>query len=237
MLSASEIKRLKNTQILMERATSEGEAAAAAAALTRLLMKHGLEAADINNLTETVANKFTRGNGSLDTGAIWKRELIKLIAANCFTQIIWYTGDSKRFTIIGERSNIETTKELFNTSRHIIEHLAEVGYQGYLRAARAAGQREFLHGREYKTSFYQGAVQGFREAFAEAKKAAESSVKNGSAIAVAISNELDTYKKELFPDLETMKKTKFTINREAYEEGRKKGRTMNTNVAKQLQTV
>jgi hypothetical protein len=237
MLSPQEIKRIQDTRNLMENAGTEGEAASAAAALMRLLAKHNLEATEIDSLTGKTKSKYTRVLGSTDTNALWKRELANLISSNSYCYIVWYTKRPKFFEAFGTKQSLEEFKELYQTSMRIIEHLAETGYVRYLKSCQETKVRDVMHGREYKTSFYMGAVQGFREAFQSAKKDVERDVANGSAIAVLIETELQEIANAFFSDIKTLKTKTATINEKAYNDGKREGKKMNTTVAKQLQTV
>ena len=224
---------------MIQGATTEGELIAATAALTRLLMTHNLELAELDEITGKLTKKSKIANvmGTTETKALWKRELIHAIADNYFCHIVWYVKSMPRFLMFGTRENLEVSRELFLQTSGIIEHLGEMGYISYMKACMANNVREVLHGREWKTSFYQGAVAGFREAFRDTAAIVETEVPNGSAIAVLLKEESEAAGKEYFDDIKTTKVAKVSLSQEAYKAGKKAGRNLETKVVKKLQTV
>lgn len=231
------LQKVKN---LMENAGTPDEAAAAASRLTALLTKHNLTIESLN-LESDSKPTYSRVLGQV--GKVhWKRSLLSAIVKYNFCFMVWYRG-RETSDIIGSPENLKVVVDLYSSSVRIIESLGERGYVEYLKECRINGVREPLHGREFKTSFYMGAVHGFGEAMRLANEQTTAETDNGSALAIRVMENLEEAAKEIHGEFneklgkknsKALAKAIDDLNPEAYMSGHKQGRKMNTKVAQMV---
>ncbi len=147
------IQRLQKVRALTE-SSAPGEAAAAAAKLQEILLKYNLDMEDIEEDSPEVDDRYVRED--LELGATsgnminWRRILLSGIARSLMCAAFGYQGTPK-MVIVGQKHNIEIVRHFYDYLSYEISRLADVTWE------RARG-RTREHGRSWKSSFYNGAV-------------------------------------------------------------------------------
>ena len=147
------IQRLQKVRALTE-SSVPGEAAAAAAKLQEILLKYNLEMEDIEDNSPVLDDRYVREE--LELGATsgnminWRRILLSGIARSLMCAAFGYQGTPK-MVIVGQTHNIEMVRHFYDYLSFEISRLADVTWE------KARG-RTPEHGRSWKSSFYNGAV-------------------------------------------------------------------------------
>ena len=151
---ASELaQRLRKVRALTE-SSVPGEAAAAAAKLQEILLKHNLEMEDIEDDSSHVDDRYVKEPlelGESFGGMInWRRILISGVARSLMCAAFSYKG-TRDMVIVGQKHNIEMTRHFYDYLSGEIARLADVKWE----EARASSRES---ARSWKSSFYNGAV-------------------------------------------------------------------------------
>lgn len=147
------IQRLQKVRALTE-SSVPGEAAAAAAKLQEILLKYNLEMEDIEEDSPEADDRYVKEE--LELGATsgnminWRRILLSGIARSLMCAAFGYQGTPK-MVIVGQKHNIEIVRHFYDYLSYEISRLADVTWE------KAKG-RTREHGRSWKSSFYNGAV-------------------------------------------------------------------------------
>ena len=147
------IQRLQKVRALTE-SSVPGEAAAAASKLQEILLKYNLDMEDIEENSPDAGDKYVRED--LELGATsgnminWRRILLSGIARSLMCAAFGYQGTPK-MVIVGQKHNIEIVRHFYDYLSHDISRLADITWEKARRRTRE-------HGRSWKSSFYNGAV-------------------------------------------------------------------------------
>ncbi len=147
------IQRLQKIRALTD-SSVPGEAAAAAAKLQEILLKHNLEMEDIEEDSSEALDKYVKEDlelGVTSGGMInWRRILLSGIARSLMCAAFGYKGASK-MVVVGHKSNIEVVGHFYEYLSWEISRLADAAWmKNKSRASENA--------RSWKNSFYNGAV-------------------------------------------------------------------------------
>lgn len=122
-------KRLEDIQRLMSAAGSVGEAEAAAAAFQRLIFKHNITAEDLAGLgqqkREAYEGLFIRVAPERKPGIQWRLNLVYVLARYNFCAFIRYGHHGSTGVIVGQPSNQEGVRAMFDSTVDTVERLAE----------------------------------------------------------------------------------------------------------------
>ncbi len=147
------IQRLQKVRALTE-SSVPGEAAAAAAKLQEILLKYNLDMEDIEEDSPEVDDRYVKEDLELSATSgnmiNWRRILLSGIARSLMCAAFGYQGTPK-MVIVGQKHNIEIVRHFYDYLSYEISRLADVTWE------RAKG-RTREHGRSWKSSFYNGAV-------------------------------------------------------------------------------
>ena len=147
------IQRLQKVRALTE-SSVPGEAAAAAAKLQEILLKYNLDMEDLEEESPDVGDKYVKED--LELGATsgnminWRRILLSGIARSLMCAAFGYQGTPK-MVIVGQRHNIEIVRHFYD---YLSSEISRIGNATW-EAARVKTRE---HGRSWKSSFYNGAV-------------------------------------------------------------------------------
>lgn len=191
---------------LQENAATEGEANAAAAALSRLLTKHNMdEAAARQRLGKRpekdswLAEYHTINFGKTS----WSRSLYYNIAKSNFCRM-WYLPGTHKVGVVGERVNIDATNELHAATSTVAARLVEKRWIEFLTSPNYRGD----HGKAWKNSYMLGFVAGVRRAMIDARRETLATVDGGSVLAILKDQEADAALERVMPNLRSGGKTK-----------------------------
>lgn len=199
------LDKLRKLMNLKESATelgNKGEANAAAAGITRLLMEYNLTENDIPEnekidnpiVSEEIPFKVSEANGS------WYSKLVSVICEyNMCRSLIIRTRNNGRmkrskFEIIGRKKNVEVVLYLISFLSHKFTAIGERDYSQYKHDCM------FKYGIYpqslvmYLKSFLYGCVIGLCEKFEEARKELQNST-NITALVSTTNSEIDDYLK------------------------------------------
>jgi hypothetical protein len=160
------IARLKG---LAERPGTPEEAAAALAAIQRLMIKHNLDQAEVDAAGRNEERGFEQEGFDLGAAMNWRRNLLQAICKYTFCDVV-FAPAGRRAHIVGERHNIEIVKGMYDYLVTEVMRLADTGW-GALPAAEQAETKI----RRWKNAFRIGAGSTLqtrlREQFEEQKRA------------------------------------------------------------------
>jgi hypothetical protein len=113
---------------LMERAGTVHEAESAAEAMQRLVLRHNLSAEDLSGLgkseKEAYEAGFIRVGEDRTQGLQWRLNLIYVLAEYNFCAFIRYGSHGGSGTIVGQPSNQEAVRAMFDATVPTIERIA-----------------------------------------------------------------------------------------------------------------
>lgn len=147
------IQRFQKVRALTE-SSVPGEAAAAASKLQEILLKYNLDMEDIEEDSPDLGDRYVKED--LELGAMsgnminWRRILLSGIARSLMCAAFGYQGTPK-MVIVGQKHNIEIVRHFYDYLSHEISRLADTTWEKARRKTRE-------HGRSWKSSFYNGAV-------------------------------------------------------------------------------
>src|ERR1700733_11284161 len=140
----AEIKsKLAKLKALHEGAATEGEALAAAAAISRCLLKYNLTSEDIPDIDDIDHQPYESFTIDLETTSMtvydFRYELLRVIAKAHFCEVIKILGQKREWTkqgrpvkvkyvdgtcnVIGKKDNVDTTIALYHYLKEEIRHL------------------------------------------------------------------------------------------------------------------
>src|SRR5690606_19113532 len=109
---------------LIERPSTEGEAAAAMAALQKLMLKHNLTQFDIDAAGQEQGNGYLHEEFNLGTTMSWRKHLINAIARATFCDVVFPPKGATRF-LIGEEHNLIVVREMYEYLVEAVMRLAD----------------------------------------------------------------------------------------------------------------
>lgn len=157
------LKKLMRLQEGAKKIGSEGEANAAAAAISRLLTQYNLSLLDIDPEEKKEAMQIQRtGHISFkDTYGLWKRLLMNVICEFNYCKTFLISGQTNMI-VVGTEANAFTVIYLYDTLRSIFRKLAPVRYEAFAEGKRGAARTE-KYKRKYIASYLNGCVYGLKE--------------------------------------------------------------------------
>jgi hypothetical protein len=166
------IIRIKNMLEMHERATTKGEAMAAAAAVQRELTKHNLSLSEVQlfevQLEEPVEEQWLAGDDYGFTRSrrrvAWIENLATFVARAHFCKIIVSTG-SNRIAFVGRRSNREVCVKSFAYLVNVAKELADIDTEEYKQTFVAQYNWEKIDVRSFRNSFFAGFVSAIEMRF------------------------------------------------------------------------
>ena len=178
------IQRLQKVKALTE-SSVPGEAAAAAAKLQEILLKYNLEMDDIEEDSQSRADRYVREDlelGATSSNMInWRRILLSGVARSLMCAAFGYRGAS-RMVIVGHKRNIEMVGYFYDYLSGEIARLADATWE----KARSSSSE---NARSWKNSFYNGAVDIVVRRLEE--KYQQVSRQDSRAFALVLKNERD----------------------------------------------
>ena len=229
-MDATLLTKLQKITRLIDRAGTPGEAEAAAAALSRLLLKYNLDEAEVrraNGESESsaiVVQKFSVGK--VGGAYLWRWYLVSTIARANLTEVVRDGGTPLDGWIVGTKQNVEAVLDLN-------QHLADV----FQRLAAESWTKEGQHGSWYLTrtkyinAFLLGVAPGLREKFAAERR--EAAKENGHVNALVVVNSAairDTIREEIGRTRDTSQHRRVG-DADAYQHGYRAGRNYREDAA------
>jgi hypothetical protein len=216
------LSKIEKIQALMDRAATQGEAEAAAEALERLMIRHQLEAVEVE---VALHGRPGQGRASSVEGfefglerAMWKVNLLFAITKHNFGKAVHHPW-TKSMTIIAAPENRAVILDLYARFVPLTSKMAD-------RAWVSLGEwdQQFESSRAWKDSYRKGFVSGLSDAMWRAKQEEVASFDGGSALVLVRTEEVAAKTKEMFPRLTNSKVSIGSGN--AYRRGQADGRSM-----------
>lgn len=157
------LKKLMRLQEGAKKIGSEGEANAAAAAISRLLTQYNLSLMDINPEERKEAIQIQRtGHISFkDTYGTWKRLLMNVLCEFNYCKTFLISGQTN-MVVVGTEANTSTVIYLYDMLRSIFRKLAPVRYDEFATGKRGVIRTE-KYKRKYIASYLNGCAYGLKE--------------------------------------------------------------------------
>ena len=148
------LKKLMRLQQSAQKIGSEGEANAAAAAISRLLTQYNLSLMDINpeERKESLRVQRTENISFKDTYGLWKRLLMNVICEFNYCKVFLISGQTKMI-VVGTEANTSTVIYIYDMLRSIFRKLAPVRYEEFANGKRAVNARDLHAFLESKQEF------------------------------------------------------------------------------------
>ena len=185
-ITADLVQRLQKVRALTE-SSVPGEAAAAAAKLQEILLKYNLEMEDIEEESPAPDDRYVKEE--LDLGATsgnminWRRILLSGIARALMCAAFGYKG-TPRMVIVGQTHNIVMVRHFYDYLSSEIARLADATWEKARRRTRE-------HGRSWKSSFYNGAVDVVVQRLGEKYRQVSERDRHTKALVLRNERELD----------------------------------------------
>ena len=156
-------KKLRKLQKMYEGAkaiNSEGEAAAAAAAIQRILTEYNLTIDEIGGEPERseVIQQKESGNVFDSIGGQWEQKLYSVLCKYNFCRCFIYGASYKRLVLIGTKENLEMVHWLKEVLASKYVELSAKAYKEYKKSAQYAFNPIRRH--KYQRSFLIGCTSG-----------------------------------------------------------------------------
>lgn len=236
------LAKLSDLQHLANNAGTEGEAAAAAAAVQRLLFKYNLSMADIGEKGEAgrafERSDFTIGGDLNASTNKWKAHLLAVICAANFCGCVqrgssrtrWSSADEEpepNATVVGRPANIPVALGMFEYLEKEARRQCNVAYKKYGRFLLDTPRGRF------NRSFYFGFIDVVRERLAAQRRnsVAEAGTR-GSALVEQSDKEVAAAVAKFFPYVRDVRHRATHVDTEVLTLGRKAG--SNVNLDKQV---
>ncbi len=214
------LSKLNDIRSLRDRAGTQAEAEAAAAALTKMLAKYNLTMADLDVRQANKVSEIDMHFVGIGNQARWRQTLLAVIADANFCRSVAIVG-VPICSVIGTARNVAIVQSLYDNLVPEIDRLAAAGWTAAVAEKRVSW---FISTAEWKRGFRIGAVVGLAEAMAAAKNEAASEQQNGGALVVLLEQELDDALKRFHPKTSIFGSA--SVHGSAYEEGRIVGRSL-----------
>lgn len=216
------IDKLQKVANLLDNAGTPGEAEAAAAALSRLLLKYNLDEADVRAAQGSAAKShivvrpitITPGKSA----AKWQWLLLNTIARHNFTQLVKRGGSSNAGWIAGTNENIDAVLDLNARLSIVFKRLASESWKAQPpHTVYFTTRAKYIHG------FLLGVPAGLSERFRLDRKQDEEADRRVSALVVTTERQLsEAVAAELGRTTHTGRRS--TVDGRAYDHGRAAGK-------------
>lgn len=217
------IDKLQKVANLLDNAGTPGEAEAAAAALSRLLLKYNLDEADVRAAQGSAAKShivvrpitITQGKSA----AKWQWLLLNTIARHNFTQLVKRGGSSSAGWIAGTNENIDAVLDLYARLSIVFKRLASESWKAQPpHTVYFTTRAQYIHG------FLLGVPAGLSERFRLDRKQDEEADRRVSALVVTTERQLsEAVAAELGRTTRTGRRS--TVDGRAYDHGRAAGKS------------
>lgn len=214
------IDKLQKVANLLDNAGTPGEAEAAAAALSRLLLKHNLDEADVRAAqgsspkSHIVVRPIVIANAK--NPPKWQWLLLNTIARHNLTQLV--RGSENRGWLAGTNPNIDAVLDMYGRLVIVFKRLASASW----REQPSYGVF-FTTRSQYINGFLLGVPTGLAERFRLDRKADEDADRRVGALVVTTGREIAAaIHAELGPTTQSARSSR--VDSRAYEHGKAAGR-------------
>lgn len=219
------IRKLIRLKESAKKIGSEGEANAAAAAVSRLLTEYNLSLMEVTEEATTptlTVSESTRVSYQDTYGNIWKRNLLRIICEYNYCQILLYSGTTY-MVVLGTKENASVVIALFKYLRSAFKSLAADRHIEFIQDKRGYYYTQKFK-KNYIRSYLLGCCTGLRNQF-------ESMVKTSQETGLVLCHKqlikdfLDTQSLVTRKPVKDKRKTNYS----AYNTGYRDGKDINLN--------
>jgi hypothetical protein len=195
------LERIKKIQGLTH-SSNVNEAATAAEMMQKLLFEHNVDIAEVERFEDKeeyiAVDQFIVEKGKKQR-KMWQIDLAMTLASNNLCDLVY---DDKSITWVGKPSNIEAARFMFETVVIDLTRICESTWTALEYVSKLRGEKVvYDHGKTWKNSFYEGAVNTISQRLTDTKKMLIAGDENVRALVVIVDQELKDALDELFPKL------------------------------------
>jgi len=187
-------EKLEKIQRLMEGAGTVGEAEAAASAMQRLLIKHNIDASELESFGKRDHEEYEavviQVGPKNSQGLQWRLNLVRVLAEHGFCTFIRIGMHGGVGYIVGQRSNIEAVQLLFTATVETVERLANQDWPSFRNRFNDWHQVGCPTSVAWKNSYKIGFAAGLWRKLHQEKQALEAGDVTTSALVVVKDAEL-----------------------------------------------
>lgn len=231
----SKLKKLMDLKESAKQLGNEGEANAAAAGISRLLIEYNLNEEDIPTedrlenpvVMENIPYECTGHRGK------WYTMMVNTVCKNnlceCILRGVKARGKTtyNSFSIIGRRSNVEVSMYLISYLNAQFQFMGRVKYIELCNYWKTLGMRKQVSKQQYMTSFLYGCVDGLRNQYDELKRNMESEIVGTTALVATTRHEIERFISANIGNITYSAGRKFRVQASAYQSGVKAGSEIN----------
>jgi hypothetical protein len=236
------LDRLVGIQAMIDRASTPGEAAAAAAILQAQMAKYNLTSMELRQAAATHdvgsgrrKRKASDGFASapLDFGSStkwlteWKQWILNAVCEANYARCVIHrrNGMPDQATIIAREDAVMYIVSMYDYLIEAVRRMCNDAFRDYSRVLR--GTKSEYRTRKWRSSFYMGASNKIRERLMHERRSQEELQTNSSALVTLEDAELDQAIAEMFPKLREGKTRTVTVDFEGYDRGQRAGDKVN----------
>jgi hypothetical protein len=218
------LDRIAHLKALEERPGTPEEAAAATAAIQRLMFRYNLDEMAVNSATRKASGAY--GRIMIDIGSVspWRRDLIAGVCQYNFAKMVYHGIMNPTVSLVGQRHNLEVVVGLYDYLQSTIERLIKEEFADMPIQIRGSFT-------VFSFSFGSGAtnavIDRLREQWEQSRQA-----ENNETGLVLLDDELKVAFDDFFPNL-TSVDTSMSLNYDALMAGVVAGSKIN--LAKQVE--
>lgn len=192
------MKKIADIKARQKATTSQGEAEACIAAISRLMLRYNLSEQEIDLAEHRTKEPET---AVFDEGPTdyWRKTLLTTIAYTSFTRVA-FSEESRKVLIVGERHNIIATMDLYKYALETIERLVE---QTQDRPRLSFGYAHQTNTYRWRNSFRMGVADGIVAKLMEQFEDDIDESDKTSALATIKGSWLDDFLERKMPNMRT----------------------------------
>lgn len=216
------IRAKKLLDVTENSATTENEKLTASAMLSKMVMEHNLNMAEIRTGEQSPYIQQTFSTG---TAYKWRHRLARLLCQYHFCDTL--RSDTTHRVVIGRKDNVELVIWLHKHIRSQIEHMASQ----YMIELSEEKSELFMerYGGKYRNSFCDGCVTTIQTRLQQAREELYKDIENSQALVIITDEALAAKIREFFPNVSYTKARNTTNYTTPYEQGKRAGYNVTMN--------
>lgn len=189
------LDRIAHLKALEERPGTPEEAAAATAAIQRLMFRYNLSEFEVNSAKRQASGAYGRMMIDLQSVAPWRRDLLFEVCECNFAKMVFYGTTSSMASVVGQKHNLEVVIGLYDYLQSTIDRLAREEHNDRPVPIRGSFTRFAL---AFGAGATHSVVERLRQQWEESRQA-----ENNETALVVMDDELKSAFDDFFPYLIT----------------------------------
>lgn len=233
------LKKLKKLYEGAKAIKSEGEAAAAASAIQRLLIQYNLSMSEIDKSNEEDKHKddvnkdIVNGFTYKGIGGVWEYNLTYVICKWNFCKCFMYGNTYKKLILLGKKENLEVVEWLRETLSRSFVEISQKRWQEYKKTREYELQYPHISKDRFQRGFLIGCARGLDDKLKEIsdrdKKKDQIFGTKVTALVLRNNTAIDEYLNKMGVNIKTIHSTTSAGTHSAREMGYKTGRETDIN--------